>query len=172
MKERSDSGSVTPPNKGASRSCGTPPRKGAFGRCGTPAQNDVPQVSPGASRSVQSAAALHRHQGAGVGVNWQTCAMTVDVAKLKRLRAAVSSALGSVPEKSAHGLPPTYNSLREQVAASVPEGLREELEQLAPKVEGSGRGPHAIIEKAQDGADAYARLAALKGWLDAVIDAG
>lgn len=96
----------------------------------------------------------------------------VDVAKLKRLRAAVSSALERVPEKSAHGLPPTYNSLREQVAASVPDGLSEELEQLAPEVKSTGRGPHAIIEKTQDGAIAYARLAALKGWLDAVIDAG
>lgn len=96
----------------------------------------------------------------------------VDVAKLKRLRAAVSSALERVPEQSAHGLPPTYNTLREQVAASVPGGLREELEQLAPEVKSTGRGPHAIIEKAQDGANAYARLAALKGWLDAVIDAG
>ena len=96
----------------------------------------------------------------------------VDVAKLKRLKPAVSSALERVPEKSAHGLPPTYNSLREQVAAAVPEGLRHELEQLAPEVTSTGRGPHAIIERAQDGAVAYARLAALRGWLDAVIDAG
>lgn len=96
----------------------------------------------------------------------------VDVAKLKRLRAAVGSALERVPETSAHGLPPTYNSLREQVVVSVPEGLRRELEQLAPGVQSSGDGPHAIIERAQDGANAYARLAALKGWLDAVIDAG
>lgn len=95
----------------------------------------------------------------------------MDVAKLKRLRAAVSSALERVPEKSAHGLPPTYNSLREQVAAAVPGGLRDELEQLAPQIVSSGSGPHAIIEAAQDGAKAYARLAALKGWLDAVIDA-
>ena len=51
----------------------------------------------------------------------------VDIAKLKRLRAAVSSALERVPEQSAHGLPPTYNSLREQVAAAVPQGLLEEL---------------------------------------------
>lgn len=96
---------------------------------------------------------------------------SVDVAKLKRLRSAVSSALERVPEQSAHGLPHTYNSLREQVAAAVPQGLVEELEQLAPQISSTGRGPHAIIEKAQDGAQAHARLAALKGWLDAVIDA-
>lgn len=96
----------------------------------------------------------------------------VDVAKLKRLRAAVSSALEHVPEKSSHGLTPTYNTLRGQVAAAVPEGLRDELEQLAPPIASTAHGPHAIIERAQDGAQAYARLAALKGWLDAVIDAG
>jgi hypothetical protein len=95
----------------------------------------------------------------------------VDIAKLRRLRAAVSSALEKVPEKSAHGLPPTYNTLRAQVAAAVPEGLREEIEQLAPELVATARGPHAIIEAANDGAQAYARLAALKGWLDAVIDA-
>ena len=95
----------------------------------------------------------------------------VDIAKLKRLRAAVSSALERVPEQSAHGLPPTYNSLREQVATAVPQGLLEELEQLAPPIASTGRGPHALIERANDGAQAYARLAALKGWLNAVIDA-
>lgn len=95
---------------------------------------------------------------------------TVDIAKLKRLRAAVAAALESVPEQSAHGLTPTYNSLREQVAGAVPQGLQEELEHLAPKIVSTGRGPHAIIERAQDGAQAYARLAALKGWLNAVID--
>lgn len=96
----------------------------------------------------------------------------LDLAKLKRLRAAVSSALDKVPEKSAHGLPPTYNTLRAQVASAVPEGLRAELEDLAPEVKSTGRGPHAVIEASRDGANAYARLAALKGWLDAVIDAG
>ena len=96
---------------------------------------------------------------------------SVDVAKLKRLRAAVSSVLERVPEKSADGLPPTYNTLRTQVAMAVPEGLRDELEQLAPELQSTARGPHAIIEAAQDGAKAYARLAALKGWLDAIIDA-
>lgn len=95
----------------------------------------------------------------------------VDVAKLKRLRAAVSSALERVPEKSAHGLTPTYNTLRAQVAAAVPEGLRGELEELAPEIKATATGPHAIIEASQDGAKAYARMAALKGWLDAVIDA-
>lgn len=95
----------------------------------------------------------------------------VDVAKLKRLRSAVSSALERVPEQSAHGLPPTYNSLREQVVDAVPKGLHDELAQLAPPSVSTGRGPNAIIQRAQDGAQAYARLAALKGWLDAVIDA-
>ena len=33
----------------------------------------------------------------------------VDVARLKRLRSAVSSTLASVPENSAAGLPPAYN---------------------------------------------------------------
>lgn len=95
----------------------------------------------------------------------------VDLAKLKRLRGAVSSALAQVPEKSAHGLPPTYNSLRGQVLAAVPEGLKAELQSIAPEVRSTAQGPHAIIEKAQDGAVAYAHLAALKGWLDAIIDA-
>lgn len=109
---------------------------------------------------------------ATVSVPCQTGHMTnVDVAKLKRLRSAVSSALDHVPEKSLHGLPPTYNALREQVAAAVPPGLHDELENLAPQITSTGHGPHAIIERAQDGAQAYARLAALKGWLDAVIDA-
>ncbi|MBB1033151.1 hypothetical protein G6031_01925 [Dietzia sp. CQ4] len=94
----------------------------------------------------------------------------VDVAKLKRLRAAVSSLIDRVPEKSAHGLPPSYNSLRDQIAAAVPQGLQEELEQLAPPIVSTASGPHAVIERGQDGAQAYARLAALKGWLDAVID--
>lgn len=94
----------------------------------------------------------------------------VDVAKLKRLRSAVTSALASVPEQSAHGLPPAYNSLREEVASAVPEGLRAELVRLVPPVESTARGPHAIIERAQDGARAYAHLAALKGWLDSVIE--
>lgn len=96
----------------------------------------------------------------------------VDVAKLKRLRAAVSNTLERVPEKSAHGLPPTYNTLRNQIVAAVPAGLRKEVEDIAPEVSISGRGSRAIIEAAQDGAKAYAYLAALKGWLDAVIDAG
>lgn len=94
----------------------------------------------------------------------------LDLAKLKRLRAAVSSALDRVPEKSAHGLPPTYNTLRSQVVAAVPEGLREEVEQVAPEVHATANGPHAIIEAANDGAKAYAHLAALNGWLDALID--
>jgi hypothetical protein len=93
----------------------------------------------------------------------------VDIAKLKRLRAAVSSALDRVPEKSAYGLPKTYNALRGQVIATVPEGLRKELEAIAPEVRSTGRGPQAVIEAANDGAIAYAHLAALKGWLDAVI---
>lgn len=96
----------------------------------------------------------------------------VDVAKLKRLRGSVSSALHSVPENSAHGLPPTYNALRLQVLEAVPAGLRDEVGAIAPEVRSSGSGPHAIIEAASDGARAYAHLAALKGWLDAVIDAG
>lgn len=94
----------------------------------------------------------------------------VDIAKLKRLRAAVSSALQFVPEKSAHGLPPTYNALRTQVLAAVPAGLHDEVAAIAPAVESTGRGPHAVIEAARDGARAYAHLAALKGWIDAVID--
>lgn len=94
----------------------------------------------------------------------------LDLAKLKRLRAAVSNTLACVPEKSAHGLPPTYNTLRTQVISAVPAGLRSEVESLAPEVKGSARGPQGVIEKAQDGANAYARLAALKGWLDAVIE--
>lgn len=93
----------------------------------------------------------------------------LDLAKLKRLRAAVSSTLDRVPEKSAHGLPPTYNSLRAQVIEAVPNGLRSEVEKLAPEVRSTGHGPHAVIEAARDGATAYAHLAALKGWLDAVI---
>lgn len=96
----------------------------------------------------------------------------VDIAKLKRLRASVSSSLQSVPEKSAHGLPPTYNALRQQVLEAVPTGLRDEVGAIAPEVASTGRGPHAVIEAARDGARAYAHLAALKGWLDAVIDAG
>jgi len=104
---------------------------------------------------------------------WQTCVMSdVDVAKLKRLRAAVASALDRVPEKSAHGLPPTYNALRAQVIEAIPDGLRNELEALAPEVKSTARGPHAVIEAATDGAKAYAHLAALKGWLDAVIEPG
>ena len=96
----------------------------------------------------------------------------VDVAKLKRLRAAVSSTLDRVPEKSAHGLLPAYNILSSQVSDAVPEGLRKEVGEIAPKIQSSGRGPHAIIEAASEGATAYAHLAALKGWLDAVIDVG
>jgi hypothetical protein len=95
-----------------------------------------------------------------------------DIAKLKRLRAAVTSALDRVPEKSAHGLPPTYNTLRGQVIEAVPEGLRKELEAIAPEVHSAGQGPQAVIQAARDGAIAYAHLAALKGWLDAVISPG
>ena len=103
----------------------------------------------------------------------ETVVMTeVDVAKLKRLRSAVSSALSAVPEESAHGLPLTYNALRDEVASSVPEGLKAVLERLAPPVKASGVGAHAIMEAARDGAKAYAHLAALKGWLDAVIEEG
>ena len=93
----------------------------------------------------------------------------VDIARLRRIRAAVGSALERVPEKSARGLPPTYNSLRSQVLEAVPEGLRAEVEAVAAECPTSARD---IIAAAQNGAEAYARLAALKGWLDAVIDAG
>jgi hypothetical protein len=104
---------------------------------------------------------------------WQTALMSdVDIAKLKRLRAAASSALDRVSEKSVHGLPPTYNALRNQVVEAVPEGLRKELEAIAPQVPSIGHGPHAVIEAARAGATAYAYLAALKGWLDAVITPG
>ena len=96
----------------------------------------------------------------------------VDIAKLKRLRAAVSSVLDRVPEKSAYGLPPTYNTLRGQVIEAIPEGLRKELEAITPAVHSTGHGPQAVIEAAKDGAIAYAHLAALKGWLDAVISPG
>jgi hypothetical protein len=96
----------------------------------------------------------------------------VDIARLKRLRAAVVSALDHVPEKSSRGLPPTYNALREQVIDAVPDGLKSEVTALAPAVTSTGSGPHAIIEAANDGARAHAHLAALKGWLDAVIHPG
>jgi|SRR5579859_3907204 len=106
-------------------------------------------------------------------VVWQTAFMSdVDIAKLKRLRAAVSSALDRVPEKSAHGLPPTYNALRGQVIEAVPEGLRKELEAIAPEVHSTGQGPQIVMQVARDGAIAYAYLAALKGWLDSVISPG
>lgn len=66
---------------------------------------------------------------------WQTVLMAdVDMAKLKCLRAPVSSALDRVPEKSAHGLPPTYNTLRGQVIEAIPEGLRRELEAIAAEI--------------------------------------
>lgn len=94
----------------------------------------------------------------------------VDIAKLKRLRAAVSSALDRVPEKSAHGLPPTYNTLRGQALEAVPEGLRKELEAIAPEVRSTSQGAQSVIDAATNGAIAYAYLAALKGWLDAVIN--
>jgi hypothetical protein len=94
----------------------------------------------------------------------------VDLAKLKRLRAAVASTLERVPEKSAHGLPPTYESLRSQALDAVPSGLRDEVEQVAPEVR-TVSDPHDVIGAARTGATAYAHLAALKGWLDAVIDA-
>jgi hypothetical protein len=96
----------------------------------------------------------------------------VDIARLQRLRAAVVSALEHVPEKSSRGLPPTYNALREQVIDAVPEGLKSELAALAPEIKSTGTGPHAIIEASNDGARTHAHLAALKGWLDAVIDPG
>lgn len=83
----------------------------------------------------------------------------------------MASALDRVPEKSAHGLPPTYNSLRSQVIDALPDGLRDEAQQIAPEVQASGGRPD-VIAAAQQGARAYAHLAALKGWLDAVIDAG
>lgn len=94
----------------------------------------------------------------------------VDIAKLKRLRAAVSSALDRVPEKSAHGLPPTYSALRSQVIEAVPEGLRKEVEVIAPEIHSPSHGAYAVMEAARNGAVAYAHLAALKGWLDAVIN--
>lgn len=94
----------------------------------------------------------------------------VDLAKLKRLREAVSSTLDKISEDSVHGLPQTYNNLRDQAAEAVPEGLRQELEAIAPKV-GSAPQPDSgdVIQAAMDGAVAYAHLAALKGWLDAII---
>lgn len=98
----------------------------------------------------------------------------VDLARLKRIRAAVASALEHVPEKSASGLTPTYVALRDQVIAAVPEGLRQEVGAIAPTMNTASsarRGAHDIIGAARDGAEAYAQLAALKGWLDAVIDA-
>lgn len=94
----------------------------------------------------------------------------LDLAKLKRVRAAVSGALDRIPEKSAHGLPPTYNSLRAQAIAAVPEGLQAELADIAPEVKSTPTGPQFVIEAAQNGAIAHARLAAMRGWLDAVID--
>ena len=102
---------------------------------------------------------------------WNTADMPdVDVAKLKRLRAAVSSALDRVPEKSAHGLLPVYNTLRAQIVDAVPGGLQGEIREIAPEIRSSGSGPHAILEASRDCATAYAHLASLKGWLDAVID--
>lgn len=95
----------------------------------------------------------------------------LDLAKVKRLRAAVASSLDHVPEKSAHGLPPTYNTLRSQVVEAVPPGLREEVALIAPEVAVARHGSRDVIAAAQDGARAYAHLAALKGWLDALISA-
>jgi len=91
----------------------------------------------------------------------------VDIAKLKRLKSAVESALEHVPEQSAHGVTPTYNSLRKQILDTVPVGLKEELEGLAPEIRSGG----TTIDRVQVGADAYARLASLRGWLDAIIKA-
>lgn len=97
----------------------------------------------------------------------------VDVAKLKRLRAAAASALDNVPEKSAHGLPPTYNALRKQVAEAVPEGLRDELASIAPEVQVAAGGYQPdVIASQLAGAKSYAHLAALEGWLGAVIGNG
>ena len=93
-----------------------------------------------------------------------------DYAKLKRLLAAVASTLDRVPDKAAHGLPVTYKSLRDQVVAAVPDGLRAEAEQIAPVIQGApSRGARSVIDGARDGATAYAHLAALHGWLKAVI---
>lgn len=81
----------------------------------------------------------------------------------------MSSTLERVPEKSAHGLPPAYASLRAQVIDALPQGLREEVARVAPDVRATPS--HDVISAARSGAEAYAHLAALKGWLDAVIDA-
>ena len=96
----------------------------------------------------------------------------VDVAKLKRLRGAVTAALERVPKDSAHGLPPTYASLRDQVMSAIPNGLRAEAEAIAPAlhVRTGARGPHDIIAASKDGAVVRAHLAALEGWLNALID--
>lgn len=69
------------------------------------------------------------------------------------------------------GLPATYSNLREQVIEALPEGLKSEAEKIAPPVALSeGRGAQDIIGAARAGHSAHAHLAALKGWLDAVID--
>jgi hypothetical protein len=97
----------------------------------------------------------------------------VDIAKLKRIRGAIASTLDHVPEKSADGLPPAYNSLRGQAIEALPAGLRPEVEQIAPVVEFfTGVGARGQIEGIRGGRQAHAHLAALKGWLDTVIDAG
>lgn len=95
----------------------------------------------------------------------------VDLARLKRLRAAVSSTLDRSQAEHSIGLPPTYNSLRAQVLDAVPSGLQSEVSALAPQVGTTGGGVHDVIAAAKDGATAYAHLSALKGWLDAVIGA-
>jgi hypothetical protein len=94
----------------------------------------------------------------------------LDPAKLRRLQAAAASALARVPEESARGLPPTYNAIRDQVALALPAGLIDELEAIAPRVISTTTGPHAIIEASNDGAKAFAHLAALKGWLEAILE--
>ena len=88
----------------------------------------------------------------------------LDVAKLKRIRGAVDSTLVHA-EATLAGLSETYNALRSQAREAVPEGLRAELDVIAPAISRSN-GMAALKEAHL----AHAHLAAISGWLSSVID--
>ena len=97
--------------------------------------------------------------------------MTVDVAKIMRLKGAALAASqlekGSLAGKA---LADTYDLVRDQIQAAIPGGLREEFEGLFPRMDQPRLRADDLIESAAAADQAKARLQTLAGWLQGVIE--
>ncbi len=99
----------------------------------------------------------------------------MDVKKLIRLKHTVIAAADGLPEAqeavAGTAYANTFNSLRSEVRASLPEHLLEEFDRLFGELSARHRGGSDLFGQAGVANDARLRLRSMVGWLEGVIQA-